>query len=93
VIEHNLDVIKPRITSSISAPKAETKVVRSSAPSPRKNSLKQNSYTGEYLKPVLQDQRAVGHHPLDRKRLELLERENLAALDDLAKGDRIAVEA
>ena len=51
------------------------------------------SYTGAYLVPVLEDQRAVGHHRPDASALERLERENMTALDDLAKGDRVAVEA
>ena len=43
--------------------------------------------------PVLADERAHGHRVVDAAALERLERENLAALDDLAKGDRVAVEA
>jgi hypothetical protein len=45
------------------------------------------------LVPVLQDQRAVGHHQTDARAVEALEEENLRVLDDLAKGGRVVVEA
>jgi hypothetical protein len=51
------------------------------------------SYTGMYLVPVLEDQRAVGHHVPNAIELERLQRENRRVLDDLAKGERVAVEA
>ncbi len=42
--------------------------------------------------PVLRDERAVGRHHPDPAELERLESENLRAIDDLAKSDRLAVE-
>jgi hypothetical protein len=45
------------------------------------------------LAPVLRDQRAVGHHVPDAAELERLESENLAVLDELRSGERVAVEA
>ena len=94
VIEHNLDVIKTADYLIDLGPEGGDKggmVVATGTPEAvAKN---KNSYTGSYLAPVLQDQRAVGHHVPDAIALERMERENLAVLDDLAKGERVAVEA
>jgi excinuclease ABC subunit A len=94
VIEHNLDVIKTADYLIDLGPEGGDRggtVVGTGTP----EVLAQNpaSYTGAYLVPVLEDQRAVGHHRPDARALERLERENLSALDDLAKGERVAVEA
>ncbi|HLI97984.1 MAG TPA: hypothetical protein VKT72_18090, partial [Candidatus Baltobacteraceae bacterium] len=63
------------------------------AGTPEELAKNEHSYTGEYLVPVLADQRAVGHRRADANSVEALERENLRVLDDLAKGGRVAVEA
>jgi excinuclease ABC subunit A len=94
VIEHNLDVIKTADYLIDLGPEGGDRggtVVGTGTP----EELAENptSYTGAYLVPVLEDQRAVGHHRPDQGALERMERENLSALDDLAKGDRVAVEA
>ncbi len=94
VIEHNLDVIKTADYLIDLGPEGGDKggtVV--GVGTPEELAKNENSYTGQYLVPVLQDQRAVGHHPPDKQRLEALERENMRVLDDLAKGERVAVEA
>jgi excinuclease ABC subunit A len=94
VIEHNLDVIKTADYLIDLGPEGGDKggmVVATGTPEAVAKNKK--SYTGSYLAPVLLDQRAVGHHVPDAAALERMERENLAALDDLAKGERVAVEA
>jgi excinuclease ABC subunit A len=94
VIEHNLDVIKTADYLIDLGPEGGDKggtVVATGTPEAVAKNKK--SYTGSYLVPVLRDQRAVGHHVPDPVALERMERENMAALDDLAKGDRVAVEA
>ena len=60
---------------------------------PEEVARNERSYTGQYLVPVLLDQRAVGHHRPDDAELERLERENLFALHDLSESERVAVEA
>jgi excinuclease ABC subunit A len=94
VIEHNLDVIKTADYLIDLGPEGGDRggtVVGTGTP--EELAANSASYTGAYLVPVLEDQRAVGHHRPDAVALERLERENLSALDDLAKGDRVAVEA
>ncbi len=94
VIEHNLDVIKTADYLIDLGPEGGDRggtVVGTGTP--EELAANPASYTGAYLVPVLDDQRAVGHHVPDASALERLERENMTALDDLAKGDRIAVEA
>ncbi len=94
VIEHNLDVIKTADYLIDLGPEGGDRggtIVGTGTPEElAKNAA---SYTGAYLVPVLADERAHGHRIVDAAALERLERENLAALDDLAKGDRVAVEA
>jgi excinuclease ABC subunit A len=94
VIEHNLDVIKTADYIVDLGPeggdKGGTLVAIGTPEAVAKNA---KSYTGQYLKPVLKDQRAVGHHPVDTANLARLERENREVLDDLAKSERVAVEA
>ena len=51
------------------------------------------SYTGAYIVPVLVDGRSLGHNAPDATEMARLESENFAVLDDLAKGERVAVEA
>jgi excinuclease ABC subunit A len=94
VIEHNLDVIKTADYVVDLGPEGGDKggtIVATGTPEVISQNPK--SYTGQYLKPVLKDQRAVGHHPVDAAKLARLERENLDVLDDLAKSERVAVEA
>ncbi len=93
VIEHNLDVIKTADYLIDLGPEGGDRggtVVGTGTP----EELAQNraSYTGAYLVPVLADERAHGHRIVDGAALERLERENLAALDDLANGDRPSTE-
>ncbi len=94
VIEHNLDVIKTADHLIDLGPEGGDRggtIVGTGTP----EELARNprSYTGQYLVPVLRDERATGHHMLDAQKLERLEQENIRALDDLAKGERLAVEA
>ena len=94
VIEHNLDVIKTSDYLIDLGPEGGDKggtIVATGTP--EAVAANKASYTGQYLKEVLKDQRAVGHHPIDHKALNALAAENIQALDDLAKGERVAVEA
>jgi excinuclease ABC subunit A len=94
VIEHNLDVIKTADYIIDLGPEGGDRggtVV--AAGTPEQVARDKRSYTGQYLLPVLKDQRAVGHRRPAPSAIEALERENLRVLDDLAKGDRVAVEA
>jgi excinuclease ABC subunit A len=94
VIEHNLDVIKTADYLIDLGPEGGDRggtIV--AVGTPEEVAANERSYTGQYLVPVLQDQRAVGHHQTDARAVEALEEENLRVLDDLAKGGRVAVEA
>jgi excinuclease ABC subunit A len=94
VIEHNLDVIKTADYIVDLGPEGGDRggtVV--AVGTPEQVARDKRSYTGQYLLPVLKDQRAVGHRRPKPSAIEALERENLRVLDDLAKGDRVAVEA
>jgi excinuclease ABC subunit A len=94
VIEHNLDVIKTGDYIIDLGPEGGDRggtVV--AVGTPEQVARDKRSYTGQYLLPVLKDQRAVGHRRPAASAIEALERENLRVLDDLAKGDRVAVEA
>ncbi|HUY41320.1 MAG TPA: excinuclease ABC subunit UvrA [Candidatus Dormibacteraeota bacterium] len=94
VIEHNLDVVKSADYLVDLGPEGGDRggtVVGTGTP----EELSRNpaSYTGAYLVPVLRDERAVGHHVPDAQHLASLERENMRVLDDLAKSERVEVEA
>ncbi len=94
VIEHNLDVIKTADYLIDMGPEGGDKggtIVGTGTP----EELAKNraSYTGAYIKPVLVDGRSLGHNAPNATEMERLESENFAVLDDLAKGDRVAVEA
>jgi excinuclease ABC subunit A len=94
VIEHNLDVIKTADYLIDLGPEGGDRggtVVATGTPEEVASNAA--SYTGTYLAPVLRDQRAVGHHVPDAAELERLESENLAVLDELRSGERVAVEA
>ncbi|MGC8486034.1 MAG: excinuclease ABC subunit UvrA, partial [Candidatus Baltobacteraceae bacterium] len=93
-IEHNLDVIKTADYAIDLGPEGGDRggtVVAVGTP----EELAQNaaSFTGAYLKPVLADERATARKRPSSARLRRIESENLAALDDLAKGERSVVEA
>jgi excinuclease ABC subunit A len=94
VIEHNLDVIKTADHLIDLGPEGGDRggtVV--GVGTPEELAKSKTSYTGGYLVPVLRDERAIGRQAVSAVDLERLERENLAALDDLAKGEPIAIEA
>jgi excinuclease ABC subunit A len=94
VIEHNLDVIKTADYAIDLGPEGGDRggtIV--GVGTPEELAQNERSYTGQYLVPVLKDERAVGHRHADARSVEALERENLRVLDDLAKGDRVAIEA
>ena len=93
VIEHNLDVVKSADYLIDMGPEGGDRggtIVASGTPEEVVRNKK--SFTGEYLVPVLRDERAVGRHHPDPAELERLESENLRAIADLAKSDRLAVE-
>jgi excinuclease ABC subunit A len=94
VIEHNLDVIKTADYLIDLGPEGGDRggtVVATGTP--EEVAANERSFTGAYLVPVLQDQRAVGHHRPDAAELERLEQENLFVLRDLAETGRVPVEA
>ncbi|MGZ3561100.1 MAG: excinuclease ABC subunit UvrA [Vulcanimicrobiaceae bacterium] len=94
VIEHNLDVIKTADYVIDLGPEGGDRggtIV--GVGTPEELARNERSFTGAYLVPVLQDQRAVGHHQPNAAALEAMERENMRVLDDLAKGGRVPVEA
>ena len=94
VIEHNLDVIKTAdFLIDLGPEGGDRGGTLIATGTPEVVATVAQSFTGRYLAPVLSDERAVGHHVPDAVELERLERENLSVLDDLAKGERVAVEA
>ncbi|HEY1654016.1 MAG TPA: excinuclease ABC subunit UvrA [Candidatus Tumulicola sp.] len=94
VIEHNLDVIKTADYLIDLGPEGGDRGGTLVATgTPEEVAAVERSYTGQYLAPVLRDQRAVGHHLPDTAELDRLERENLLVLDDLAQGERVALGA
>src|SRR5271165_3072333 len=93
-IEHNLDVIKTADYVIDLGPEGGDrggKVV--AVGTPEEIARAKGSFTGEYLGPVLADERAHGVVRPDRRHMEELERENLARLSDLAASERVPVEA
>jgi excinuclease ABC subunit A len=94
VIEHNLDVIKTADYLIDLGPEGGDRGGTLIATgTPEEVARSEQSFTGQYLVPVLRDQRAVGHHRPDDAELERLERENLLVLHDLAESGRVPVEA
>jgi excinuclease ABC subunit A len=94
VIEHNMDVIKTADYLIDLGPEGGDRggtVVATGTP--EEVATNPDSYTGQYIAPVLRDQRAVGHHLPDDAELERLEQENLLVLSDLHKSSRVPVEA
>jgi excinuclease ABC subunit A len=93
-IEHNLDVIKTADYLIDLGPEGGEKGGKIVATgTPEQVAKVKGSYTGEYLGPVLRDPRLHLRHELDHAHLAEMERENLAALGDLAETERVAVEA
>ena len=93
-IEHNLDVIKVADYVIDLGPEGGDRggtIVATGAPEDIASNAA--SFTGQYLHAVLADARANGRMSADRKHMAELERENLAALHDLAQGERVPVEA
>ncbi|MDQ6932488.1 MAG: excinuclease ABC subunit UvrA [Candidatus Eremiobacteraeota bacterium] len=94
VIEHNLDVIKTADFIIDLGPEGGDRGGRVvGTGTPEELAVNERSHTGYYLRPVLTDQRAVGHDQLDHQQLAAFELENLQVLEQLAKDGRIAVEA
>jgi len=94
VIEHNLDVIKTADYLIDLGPEGGDRggtIVATGTP--ENVAANAASFTGNYLKAVLADERAHGTIRPSPSHMAQLERENIAALDDLAKGERIPVEA
>jgi len=94
VIEHNLDVIKTADYLIDLGPEGGDRGGTIVAiGTPENVAANAASFTGNYLKAVLADERAHGTIRPSPSHMAQLERENIAALDDLAKGERIPVEA
>ena len=94
VIEHNLDVIKTADYLIDLGPEGGDRggtIVATGTP--EQVAANKASFTGAYLKASLADERAHGTIRPSASRMKKLERENIAALDDLAKGERVPVEA
>jgi len=93
-IEHNLDVIKTADYLIDLGPEGGDRggtIV--AVGTPEHVATVAGSYTGHYLGPVLADSRAHGVTHPDRANMERMEIENLARLQELATGNRIAIEA
>ena len=93
-IEHNLDVIKTADYLIDLGPEGGDRggmIV--AVGTPEHVATVKASYTGHYLGPVLKDERAHGVMSPDRANMERMEIENLARLQELATGNRIAIEA
>jgi excinuclease ABC subunit A len=93
-IEHNLDVIKTADYVIDLGPEGGDRggtIVATGTP--EHIATVAASFTGHYLGPVLKDPRAHGTVHADRARMERLETENLARLQELATGQRVAIEA
>ena len=94
VIEHNLDVIKTVDYVIDLGPEGGDRggeIVATGTP--EEIAATPASFTGQYLGPVLADERAHGAVRPDRVHMEFLEKENLESLHDLAQSERVAVEA
>jgi excinuclease ABC subunit A len=92
-IEHNLDVIKTADYVIDLGPEGGDRggtVVATGTP--EEIARNPESVTGWYLGPVLADERAHGVIGADRAHMQQLETENLARLQELATGKRVAVE-
>jgi excinuclease ABC subunit A len=93
VIEHNLDVIKTADHLIDLGPEGGDRggtIVATGTP--EEIAAVPASYTGQYLKAVLADERAHGKH-VDPAAIAEREQKNMASLDDLVASGRVAVEA
>ena len=93
-IEHNLDVIKTADYVIDLGPEGGDRggtIVATGTP--EEIAAAKGSFTGDYLRAVLADERAHGVVRPNRQHMEEMERENLASLNDLAQSDRVPVEA
>jgi len=94
VIEHNLDVIKTADYLIDLGPEGGDRggtIVGTGTP--EELAANPNSFTGQYLKAVLADERGHGIH-VDDAAVAAREEANLQSLGDLiADGDRVPVEA
>jgi excinuclease ABC subunit A len=93
-IEHNLDVIKTADYVIDLGPEGGDRggtIVATGTPEDIAGNPA--SFTGHYLGPVLADERAHGIVNADRARMERIETENLARLQELATGNRVPIEA
>ena len=93
VIEHNLDVIKTADHVIDLGPAGGDRggtIVGEGTP--EELAANPNSFTGEYLKAVLSDERAHGKH-VDAAAVAAREQANLKSLDDLISGERVPVES
>ena len=93
-IEHNLDVIKTADYVIDLGPEGGDRggtIVATGTPEAIAKS--KASFTGHYLARVLADERAHGAGDPDRERMNRIETENLARLQELATGNRVPVEA
>jgi excinuclease ABC subunit A len=93
-IEHNLDVIKTAdYVIDLGPEGGDGGGTIVGTGTPEEIAANKKSFTGSYLKAVLADERAHGIVNPDRARMERLEVENLARLQELATGQRVTVEA
>ncbi len=93
VIEHNLDVIKTADYVIDLGPEGGDRggtIVATGTP--EAIAANDASFTGNYLRGVLSDKRALRIH-VDHGHMAEMERANIAVLDDLAKSERVPVEA
>ncbi len=93
VIEHNLDVIKTADYLIDLGPEGGDRggtIV--AVGTPEDVAKAKGSFTGEYLRAVLADERAHGKR-VDRSHMKELERQNLETLHALGETERVAVEA
>ena len=92
-IEHNLDVIKTAdYVIDLGPEGGDGGGTIVGTGTPEEIAANPKSFTGSYLKAVLADERAHGIVNPDRARMERLEIENLARLQELATGNRVTVE-
>jgi ABC-type multidrug transport system ATPase subunit len=94
VIEHNLDVIKTADYLIDLGPEGGDRGGRLVATgTPEEVAANDASFTGVYLRPVLADERATGRFHPDRERIEAMENQNIATLEELHRNGRVPVEA
>ena len=90
VIEHNLDVIKTADWIIDLGPEGGSRggtIVAQGTP--EQITAVKGSFTGTYLARSLADKRSSKYQELDKKRMKLIEQENLQSLEELARSERI----